>query len=518
MATVPERWTLEKCKASASEYLSRSAWQLGDNKAYKAARRNGWLDICCEHMATVLEQWSLEKCKASSVEYQSRTAWQNGDSKAYHGARRNGWLDICCTHMERPSKPYKWTLDACKASAAEYQSRSAWQKGNSSAYKAARLNRWLDICCTHMERPLKPYKWTLDACKASAAEYQSRSAWQKGNSSAYKAARLNRWLDICCTHMERPLKPYKWTLDACKASAAEYQSRSAWEKGNASAYKAAKGKGWLTICCGHMEKPLKPCKWTLDACKASAAEYQSRSSWEKGNASAYKAAKGKGWLTICCGHMEKPLKPCKWTLDACKALAAVFKSRGAWKKGDSKAYQAARTKGWLDICCEHMETVLEQWTLEKCAASAAHYETRIAWKNGNMKAYDAARSNRWLTICCQHMKYVNESWSLEKCKESAAEYQSINSWQEGAPKAYNAAQRNGWLDICRKYFDYLLQEITNDECVEDASRYDRWGEWATPDNTFYLKAQSLGCAMMCKDVIMKNKVQKWLKEKGMISS
>jgi superfamily II DNA or RNA helicase len=43
-------WTLEKCKKSALSYNSRSEWSIKEPSAYIIALRNGWLDVCCQHM------------------------------------------------------------------------------------------------------------------------------------------------------------------------------------------------------------------------------------------------------------------------------------------------------------------------------------------------------------------------------------------------------------------------------------------------------------------------------------
>ena len=44
--------------------------------------------------------------------------------------------------------------------------------------------------------------WTKERCDEDALKYNSRSEWNKNNSSAYSAAHKNGWLDECCKHME----------------------------------------------------------------------------------------------------------------------------------------------------------------------------------------------------------------------------------------------------------------------------------------------------------------------------
>ena len=42
--------TKEKAIEDAKKYTSKSEWQKNSNGALKAARRNGWLEECCQHM------------------------------------------------------------------------------------------------------------------------------------------------------------------------------------------------------------------------------------------------------------------------------------------------------------------------------------------------------------------------------------------------------------------------------------------------------------------------------------
>ena len=70
----------------------------------------------------------------------------------------------------------------------------------------------------------------------------------------------------------------------------------------------------------------------------------------------------------------------KWTIEKCKASAANYSTRGDWVRGDPKAYGAAQRNYWIDQCCTHMKAQRETWTLTKCKASAFKYETRSEWK------------------------------------------------------------------------------------------------------------------------------------------
>ena len=48
-------------------------------------------------------------------------------------------------------------------------------------------------------------------------------------------------------------------------------------------------------------------------------------------------------------------KTTRWTTERCIEDAKSYKTRSSWAKGSASAYQAARRNGLLDKCCAHME-------------------------------------------------------------------------------------------------------------------------------------------------------------------
>ncbi|MBP0463605.1 hypothetical protein J5Y09_06765 [Roseomonas sp. PWR1] len=173
-------WTLEACKADALPHHTRKAWRQASFGAYDAALRNGWLDECCPHMAPVTARrggsWTLEACKADAQNHQTRWAWAQASRGAYLAARRNGWLDLCCPHMRRPdpcprapkapqaraqrapattkapasARPGEaWTRESCLADARRHPRLGVWWSRSREAHDAAKRNGWLDECCAH---------------------------------------------------------------------------------------------------------------------------------------------------------------------------------------------------------------------------------------------------------------------------------------------------------------------------------------------------------------------------------
>lgn len=80
----------------------------------------------------------------------------------------------------------KWTLEACKAEALKYQTRSEWSDKSASSYGSARKNKWMDECCAHMEQ--NRITWDLKSCRDDALKYNTRREWDKKSHKAYDAA------------------------------------------------------------------------------------------------------------------------------------------------------------------------------------------------------------------------------------------------------------------------------------------------------------------------------------------
>ena len=98
--------------------------------------------------------------------------------------------------------------------------------------------------------------------------------------------------------------------------------------------------------------------WTLEHCIGEASQFTSREQWEQKSPVSYNKAIKRGWLTKCTTHIKgfqrKPTVPATWTLERCIEAASQCQKRTEFKKRFHYAYELARLKGWLDICCEHM--------------------------------------------------------------------------------------------------------------------------------------------------------------------
>ena len=102
--------TLDECIEEAKKYDTKKEWIIKSKRTYNIARRrHGWVDICCKHMKKSMRlckpiKWTLEVCIENAKQYNTRGEWKRKQKKAYSAAQRNGWLDICSKHMKTELK------------------------------------------------------------------------------------------------------------------------------------------------------------------------------------------------------------------------------------------------------------------------------------------------------------------------------------------------------------------------------------------------------------------------------
>tara|TARA_Y100001973_G_C5199890_1_gene336819 strand:- start:741 stop:2930 length:2190 start_codon:yes stop_codon:yes gene_type:complete len=444
-------------------------------------------------------KWTLENCKASAANYSTRSAWKKGEGSAYTAAVKNKWVNECCLHMDTVFE--EWTLARCITSAKRYGTKREWEACDRKAYQAAKRRKskgWLEACCQHMTP--KIIRWTLDMCLSSAKKYQTKSEWQRSEPKAYDAAIRHReesWFEQCVAHMKPAQK--QWTLEECLESARRYRTKNDWSNGDQNAYSAAwrnKADGWFARCVAHMEPSRR--NWTLEECLESARQYDTREAWRKGDRKAHYAAysrKEEGWFEQCVAHMKPTRK--QWTFEECLKSARQYDTRRAWKKGDHRAFFTAysrKDKGWLEQCIAHMKPARKQWTLEECLESARRYDTRKSWREGDYRAYYAAyyrKEKGWLEQCVAHMKPACKQWLLKECLESALRYNTRGAWQKGDRRAYAIAyskKEKGWFEQCVAHMESSITRWTFDLCLASAKKFNTISEWRSHDRDAYYAA------------------------------
>ena len=346
-------------------------------------------------------KWTYEACKEEALKYESRALFQKCNGSAYNRAIKQGWLDDICSHMVLLHKPNGyWTYDRCKEEVSKYKTIRDMRSLSNKCYAIILYNNWQELL-NRLDRFYRPEGYWNDKeiCKTEALKYKTRSEFSKNNSVAYKYSRENNWLDEICSHMEilgtlhkRFIYAYEFpdnhvyvglTYNINRRRKAHKEKGAVFNYSHESklepifkqlilepvdleeAQKLEKeylekyiNKGW---------KPLNKAKtggvggnslkWNFDTLKEEALKYNSRSEFEKENASAYNSARIRGILEDICKHMIFLHKPKGyWDFTNVSKEASKYSSRTKFRKGNSMAYKTALKNKWMDIVCNHMKS------------------------------------------------------------------------------------------------------------------------------------------------------------------
>lgn len=86
------KWNYERCKEESLKYKTRPEFYKKSSGAYRAAKKNGWLDDYI-WLKKTYGIWTYDTCLQESLKYTSRWKFRLGSSGAYGVSWRNGWLD-----------------------------------------------------------------------------------------------------------------------------------------------------------------------------------------------------------------------------------------------------------------------------------------------------------------------------------------------------------------------------------------------------------------------------------------
>ena len=200
------KWTYKKCEEVALSCKSLKDFRTQYERAYIVSRKNNWICKICSHMVKSerMVRWTKQNCFDEALKYFNRNDFFYASPRAYEVLRKNGWLDIACNHMKKPYEDtFKWNKEKCKALALKYQYRLEFQNGDKKAYESAKHNGWLDDICQHMEFKKLPsgYWNNIENCQIRALKYQTKTEFFKYSPHVYTISRKNGWLDDICQHM-----------------------------------------------------------------------------------------------------------------------------------------------------------------------------------------------------------------------------------------------------------------------------------------------------------------------------
>lgn len=197
-------WSKEKCEETARKYTKLSDFVNNHERAYKVALEKGWLKdyTWLEKREFNKEKprdyWTKEKCLEVSKEFITIEEFNNKYPGAYKAARKNGWLDEF-TWIERKRSNIKpknyWTEELCLSVAKECKTEMEFSKKYPGAKNASYKYGWINNYTWFNKKEHKPGYWNdKKVCMDEAKKYKSRTEFARGSSGAYAAALKYNWL------------------------------------------------------------------------------------------------------------------------------------------------------------------------------------------------------------------------------------------------------------------------------------------------------------------------------------
>ena len=344
--------------------------------------------------------WNIkENVFAEAKKYQTRKEFSDCCGSAYKAARVNGWLD----EMEWFVRPIvynkKWTKEKVFEESKKYRAKGEFAKNCGSAYGVALENDWLAEMTWFEEIRKSNGFWTKEKVFLEAKKYATKTQFSKSCGSAYEVARKNGWLDEM-DWFTSPQKPNGfWTKENVFAEAKKYKTRTEFERGRGRAYNVACKNGWLDEMNWFISPQNPNGFWTKENVFTEAKKYKTRTEFQKGCSSAYVVARVNGWLDEMNWFKEVKKPGGYWTKENVFTEAKKYKTRNEFQKACSRAYNVAWKNGWL----EEMDWFTSPqkptgyWNIkENVFAESKKYETRTEFSDGCSGAYEVARKNGWL--------------------------------------------------------------------------------------------------------------------------
>lgn len=235
-------WTKETLVNEALKYSNTSEFVHGSPGGSRIAQKLGIYAEITSHFVPIHKTWSKSECVKFAQDFTSLNDVIKADERVYRAALRNGWIDDISVHMTRGtglltrlvyeiadhSRRVVYIGLTCDAAKRERQHRNSLRmqkafpngvcltpvSGMLSENEAAELEQLLiaaykarSYVVVNVARAgglgANNRKWTIDKCKSESLRFKFRTDFAKGASAAYEAAKMYGWLDRVCTHMPK---------------------------------------------------------------------------------------------------------------------------------------------------------------------------------------------------------------------------------------------------------------------------------------------------------------------------
>ena len=423
--------------------------------------------------------WTQEKCYETALQFKDISTFCREEQVAYVIAHRNGWLKDYMW-LDRKKLPNgTWTKELVLAEARKYSSSRDFKEGNLQAYNAAHNHGWLKDC-TWFIPPKNAKKWNYETCFDEAQKYTSKPEFRQNSITAYCIARDKGWLSEYTWLEEHKIYSY----EECIIKAKEFEYYNDFRYKAHPYYMVARKRGWLREYSWLIKEPVEPHnkKWKYDTCYAEAKKYKTRSAFNKGCSGAYDVARRNGWLA------DYTWMPDLTELDAKvdSVYCYLFEEQNAAYVGRTLMYRQHirdvehgnyEKDAVYRFAHEHSCDIPKMIIIEENLTIQQGREREDYWRK-YYEAHGYTMLNRGATGKKSGSigALASGKWTFEKAYKIAQAFQTVNEMCEEYEYLYKISKARGWLE---KFDWFKGEEIriekitvwTEDVCRNEALKY-----------------------------------------------
>lgn len=244
----------------------------------------------------------------------------------------------------------------------------------------------------------------------------------------------------------------------------------------------------------HIFFMTKKTYYSFEDCISIAKTFDSRSSFAKGNFSAYEMLRKRGLLNDACSHM--PISPRysykKWTyLEAAKE-AAKYKNRAEFRRESAGAYGFLLKNNLLENACRMMTDGCKFWHLFELMCVAKKYTSKTDFINSEKQAYGFANRYKLTSIACAHMNKDRIDWTKELVLEEAKKYSSKGEFNSFSAGAFKHATKYNYLEEACSHMDVRKRKLDKNIVLGIAKRFKSRTSFQYGDGGAYVFARLNG--------------------------
>lgn len=432
----------EELAAVVSNYKTIRELREKDNSTYQLICRRGLMDKLCGHLEREHRQdLSDDDLKKIASLYDSLKEFQEKDYVSYAIIHKRGLFDKLCGRMKREKE--NMTDEELESVASKYEILKEFREKEPSIYKRIQDRGLLDKLCRHMERETRVL--SDEDLAEIASRYDTIKDFSDNDNSAYTVIRKRGLFQKLCGRMKRMQRDL--TDELIAEIAKGFHSRKEFMEADSSAYSTACKRGIIDKVCEHMERLVAPPRiWTKELCRERALDYNSRYEFSQGSPRAYDAARSKGWLDDICSHMVP-----KGNRFKRKIYVFTFSDGYAYvglAQDPSDRYRAHVTGQGHTPIYPHIQetgatyefTILTDW-LHKDIAGKVEEEYRQKYAADGWKMLNKVK--------CGALGGSTKIYTDEKIRQERDKYEYVDDFREGSPLCYKYILRHKlWDKYC----------------------------------------------------------------------